>query len=76
MKLIFTEGTQFDAASLQGGGGSGLGLWSKCSLNVLNSIAAYNGRCSVSKRIVNLHGGRIGATSTLNEVNCCFKVSL
>jgi CheY-like chemotaxis protein len=24
---LFTEGTQFDAASLQGGGGSGLGLW-------------------------------------------------
>jgi hypothetical protein len=29
MKL-FKSIVQFDAAKLQGGGGSGLGLWSKC----------------------------------------------
>ena len=56
MSRLFTEGVQFDAASLQGGGGSGLGLW-------------------IAKMITQLHGGSVGAISTVG-VGSCFFVEL
>jgi signal transduction histidine kinase len=40
---LFTEGTQFDAATLQSGGGSGLGLWIAKQI-----IALHGGKIGVS----------------------------
>eukprot|EP00602_Paraphysomonas_sp_CaronLab_P009339 CAMPEP_0185037500 /NCGR_PEP_ID=MMETSP1103-20130426/32010_1 /TAXON_ID=36769 /ORGANISM="Paraphysomonas bandaiensis, Strain Caron Lab Isolate" /LENGTH=711 /DNA_ID=CAMNT_0027575499 /DNA_START=90 /DNA_END=2225 /DNA_ORIENTATION=- len=50
---LFGEIVQFNAAQLQNGGGSGIGLW-------------------ISKKIMDLHGGRIGVTSKPGEGSLFF----
>lgn len=50
---LFGQYVQFDANALQGGKGSGLGLW-------------------LSKTIVEMHGGVIGATSEGLGQGCVF----
>eukprot|EP00602_Paraphysomonas_sp_CaronLab_P004051 CAMPEP_0185021854 /NCGR_PEP_ID=MMETSP1103-20130426/4557_1 /TAXON_ID=36769 /ORGANISM="Paraphysomonas bandaiensis, Strain Caron Lab Isolate" /LENGTH=613 /DNA_ID=CAMNT_0027553619 /DNA_START=540 /DNA_END=2381 /DNA_ORIENTATION=- len=53
VQKLFGEIVQFNAAQLQNGGGSGIGLW-------------------ISKKIVDLHGGRIGVTSELGNGSMFF----
>lgn len=54
---IFNEIIQFNANKLQGGGGSGLGLW-------------------VSKKIVDLHEGRVKVMSEGPGHGCVFEIAL
>jgi signal transduction histidine kinase len=56
-KNLFKKYAQFDAAKLQKGGGTGLGLW-------------------ISRGIVELHGGRIGAYSEGEGKGCSFFIEL
>jgi hypothetical protein len=67
MKL-FKSIVQFDAAKLQGGGGSGLGLWSKCQNKMQSHPAYFDCDCLVSKAIMSAHGGQLWVTSTVFPV--------
>lgn len=55
---MFTQFTQFNPAELQAGKGSGLGLWS-----TLPSFFFVDSHTSVSRNIVDSHGGRIDVLS-------------
>lgn len=55
-RKVFNDIVQFNANELQGGGGSGIGLW-------------------VSKKIVDLHGGRVGLISKEGQ-GCTFFLEL
>jgi len=57
LSRLFTEVVQFDAGKLQGGGGSGFGLY-------------------LSKRIVDLHKGRLFASSEGLGKGCAFTLDL
>ena len=54
---IFNDIVQFNANQLQGGGGSGIGLW-------------------VSKKIVDIHGGKVAVLSEGPGKGCTFEVDL
>jgi CheY-like chemotaxis protein len=84
MKL-FKNIVQFDAAVLQGGGGSGLGLWSKympyslvhtivhCRLILHDVCDLY----AVSKAIMNAHDGQLWVTSSgIPGEGCIFGMEL
>ncbi|CAE7674889.1 luxQ, partial [Symbiodinium microadriaticum] len=57
LERLFGEGVQFNPNDLQGGNGSGLGLW-------------------ISKGIVDMHRGKIWASSTGEGSGCTFFVEL
>jgi CheY-like chemotaxis protein len=67
-KKLFQQYMQVDANKLQGGKGSGLGLWSKCLSSsvcvhcVCSSVASLSPTV-VCKTIVEMHGGCVGACS-------------
>ena len=54
---IFNDIVQYNANALQGGGGSGIGLW-------------------VSKKIVDIHGGKVAVMSEGPGKGCIFEVDL
>lgn len=73
MKKLFKHVVQFNANKLQGGGGSGIGLWYTYIQTCLESII-LNFR--VSKKIVDLHSGQIQVTSEGLGRGSTFEVEL
>jgi CheY-like chemotaxis protein len=70
-RKLFKDIVQFDPNDLQGGGGSGVGLWSKFHFEKLPhyfmnnpSLLYYTLLLPVSQAIVDLHGGTLGVEST------------
>lgn len=82
---LFKEVIQFDAQTLQNGGGSGLGLWSKWSVNcsffvriVSVKLIFFSYVChQVSAGIMERHEGTIGVTSSgIAGEGCVFFVEI
>lgn len=84
-RRLFREIVQFDAAKLQKGQGSGLGLWSKFPIMLslyfaprhLLNLHVLTFLClAVSSRIVRLHGGKIGVESEGDGTGSVFYIDL
>jgi len=69
---LFKEVVQFHPGKLQKGGGSGLGLYSKCILN----HASVNFIVTVTKGLVDLHFGKIFVSSEGEGLGCTFTVEV
>ena len=80
MKKLFKAAIQFNPEVLQAGGGSGLGLFSKCiKLLLYIHVNIYNfAVCvlTVSKSILDAHGGNITVDSNGEMRGCTFTVTL
>jgi CheY-like chemotaxis protein len=71
---LFKEIVQFDAAKLQQGKGSGIGLWSKYFFISITQI--FLPLLLVSNKIMKLHGGRIGVDSEGEGLGSTFYIDI
>jgi len=76
IRKLFGQVIQFNPEILQAGGGSGLGLFSKCFLPSKSEHTNCRRTASVSKSILDLHGGTITVTSAGESQGCTFTVLL
>ena len=76
IRKLFRQVIQFNPEILQAGGGSGLGLFSKCFLPSKSEHTNCRRTASVSKSILDLHGGTITVTSAGESQGCTFTVLL
>ena len=76
IRKLFGQVIQFNPEILQAGGGSGLGLFSKCFLPSKSEHTNRLRTASVSKSILDLHGGTITVTSAGESQGCTFTVLL